>query len=442
VIGIIFRSSFQAVEVTLAAIGGFSEMGPTNIALVKLFQADQALRKAQARLDDAQRNVRIQEGRVADLQQKTDASHTQLREQQASGGRLDLDMKTRDAHIEKLREQQRTATSPKVYQAFLVEINTEKVDRNKIEDEAIEVMAAVEKTQAELAALTAQLDVEKQKLASMQSQITDTVRKLQKEVEALRPARDSAAAALSGKALAAFERLADHDDGEAMSAIAKPDRRREEYLCTACNMDLVTDVYNKLHSRDDLVFCPSCRRILYIPDDLPPELAVKKPKESGKKERVASIRPPAASKEAWTEEEFLTRVERANSPALMEKQTAVLDVLHSSIPGLTHAFNGQGAVNPAYNVYAEGTSGHILRINADGRIFGFWNAFAESGLPEVGEYFRSVFEPFALDSARESEPISAEEKNLEKFDPGELIAAMRSLSEKLIERRATADTSA
>jgi DNA-directed RNA polymerase subunit RPC12/RpoP len=56
-------------------------------------------------------------------------------------------------------------------------------------------------------------------------------------------------------------------------SLAKPDRRREEYLCTACNMDLVTDVYNKLHSRDDLVFCPSCRRILYIPDHLPPELA-------------------------------------------------------------------------------------------------------------------------------------------------------------------------
>jgi hypothetical protein len=41
----------------------------------------------------------------------------------------------------------------------------------------------------------------------------------------------------------------------------------------------VTDVYNKLHSRDELVFCPSCHRILFIPDDLPVELAVNKSKE-------------------------------------------------------------------------------------------------------------------------------------------------------------------
>jgi predicted nucleic acid-binding Zn-ribbon protein len=417
-------------------------MGPTNIALVKLFQADQALRQAQARLDDAQRNVRVQERRTADLQAKVDASHTQLREQQATAGRLDLDIKTRDAHIEKLREQQRSATNPKVYQTFLVEINTEKVDRNKVEDEAIEVMAAVEKTQAELAALTAQFEGEQAKLATMRSQITDTVVKLKKEVEALQPARDAAAAALPGKALAAFERLAEHEDGEAMSAIAKPDRRREEYLCTVCNMDLVTDVYNKLHSRDDLVFCPSCRRILYIPADLPPEMAVKKPKDSGKKERVAAIRPPAASKEAWTEEEFLTRVERANSATLTERQTTILDALHGSISGLQPMFNGQGAVNPAYNIYAEGVPKHILRINADGRVFGYWNAFADAGLPEVGSFFRSLIEPFAMDASKEIEPPSPEDKGLEKFEAAELLGALRSLSEKLVERRATAESNA
>src|SRR6185369_2098273 len=88
--------------------------------------------------------------------------------------------------------------------------------------------------------------------------------------------RDAAAAAVPPKAREYYDKLADRWDGEVLSAIAKPDRRREEYMCTACHMELVTDVYNKLHSRDDLVFCPSCRRILYIPDDLPPEVAIKK----------------------------------------------------------------------------------------------------------------------------------------------------------------------
>jgi predicted nucleic acid-binding Zn-ribbon protein len=136
-------------------------------------------------------------------------------------------------------------------------------------------MQQVETLQAEVKELTALLESESAKLATMNSQITDKITALQSEIDALKPSREQCAAAVSAKARGAFDRLADRFEGEAMSALAKPDRRREEYVCTACNMDLVTDVYNKLHSRDDLVFCPICHRILYIPEDLPPEAAVK-----------------------------------------------------------------------------------------------------------------------------------------------------------------------
>ena len=75
-----------------------------------------------------------------------------------------------------------------------------------------------------------------------------------------------------------------------MSAISRPKPKREEYVCTACNMDLVVDLYNRLHTRDEVVFCPSCRRMLYIPDDLPPEMAInkKKPAREEKPEAAAT----------------------------------------------------------------------------------------------------------------------------------------------------------
>ena len=281
-------------------------MGPTNIALVQLFRADQALREAQERLDAAAKNVRLQERKVADLSENLKQAQVRLREQQAQGGQLDLDIKTRDAHIEKLRTQQQTAKNNKEYQAFLVEINTAKVDRNKVEDEAMKVLEIVEKAQNEAGALQQQLAAEQQKLQTLRAESGERVRQLQAEVESLRPAREEAAAAVPPKARDIFERLAEHHEGEAMSAIAKPDRRREEYLCTACNMSLVTDVYNKLHSRDELVFCPSCRRILYIPEDLPPQTAINAPKASPKRTRAA-----AAEKAEAADEPKITVEQRA-----------------------------------------------------------------------------------------------------------------------------------
>jgi predicted nucleic acid-binding Zn-ribbon protein len=281
-------------------------MGPINIALVKLYQADQKLREVQSRLDAVSRNARLQERRVADLSERLRLSQTTLKEQQSQAGQFDLDLKTRDAKIERLRTQQQNAKTNREYQAFLVEINTEKLDKAKSEESLLKVMEEVEKGQAEGKELSASLESEKSKLAAIQTEIGDRVKQLQAEIDSLRPARDESAAAVPAHARAAFERLADRFDGEAMSALSKPDRRREEYVCTICNMDLVTDVYNKLHTRDELMFCPSCHRILFIPDDLPVELAVHKVKE--KKE---------------------PRTKTSNLKAAIGRQTAAEDIMKS-----------------------------------------------------------------------------------------------------------------
>jgi DNA-directed RNA polymerase subunit RPC12/RpoP len=157
----------------------------------------------------------------------------------------------------------------------------------------LKAMQEVETKTNELKELTAVVEADTTKLATMKAEITDTINKLQAEVDSLKPAREQAAAAVPLKARDAFERIVDHMDGEALAPISKPDKRREEYICGGCHMDLVVDVYNKLHSRDDVVFCPNCRRILYIPDDLPPEVAVKKKKAEKPTSRELGDRAPA-----------------------------------------------------------------------------------------------------------------------------------------------------
>src|SRR3954471_15309842 len=148
-------------------------MGPTNVALVKLYQADQQLRAAQARLEGASKDVRVQERRANDLAEKHRLANSKLMETRSKTSQMELDLKTRDAHIEKLRTQQQNAKNNKEYQAFLIEINTEKLDKSKVEDELIRQMEAVEKGQAELKELTALQESESAKLKSMRDQITD-----------------------------------------------------------------------------------------------------------------------------------------------------------------------------------------------------------------------------------------------------------------------------
>lgn len=269
-------------------------MGPTNEALVKLFHADQKCRLAQSRYDAASRDVRIQERKVIALQEKLDATSSTLREHQAKSGTTDLDIKAREIHIEKLREQQQTTKNNKEYQAFLIQINTEKVDKSKSEDELLYLMGAVENLQAEAQQLVTQIETETQKLTAMREKITEKLATIKAEIDRLTPTYEAAAAEVPPTAVIVYKKLADRFEGEAMAPIEKPNNRVEEYACGACNMSMMVDIYNRLHTRDELMYCPSCRRLLYIPDDLPPEQAInqrKKPKKTAAEraeERAAS----------------------------------------------------------------------------------------------------------------------------------------------------------
>lgn len=284
-------------------------MGPTNVALVKLFRADQTLRAAQERYDSAARSVRILERKVNELSTRLASLQQALREQQAKAGNMELDLKTRDAHIEKLRTQQMEAKTHKEYQTFLTEINTQKVDRNKVEDQTIEALEVVERSQGEVKTLAAQLAEEQKRLDEVRGQLSGKLAELQAEIDAIRPSRDEAYNAVPPKARAMFDKQAERHDGEAMSALEKPSRRVEEYVCGACQMSLVVDVYNRLHSRDDMVMCTSCGRLLYIPEELPPEIALNKPKE--KKE---------------------PKPRGGNVAASTNRQTSASDVLDSMMP--------------------------------------------------------------------------------------------------------------
>lgn len=260
-------------------------MGPTNVALFRLFQADTKLIEAQTRLDSATKNVRLQKNKVADLaarQAAAKAEHTKL---QARAGELNLEITSRDEKINHLREQQNTSQTNREYQAHLLQINTLKVDKAKFEEEALGVMEEADKQSAEAASLAEQEKAERSKLETMSGQIDERVKMLTAQINAVKPDRDEAAAAVPPKAMQIYERLAERYEGEAMEAIDKPHPKREEYIAMTCNIDLTVDVYNRLHSRDDLTFCPQCGRILYIPEELTVDKAVHKPKE--KKARVA-----------------------------------------------------------------------------------------------------------------------------------------------------------
>lgn len=242
--------------------------------LKELFVLDSHLRGLRRRLDAGLGRRQAQERKLAQLQQQQAELNEQMRREQVAATTLEHQTQDIDNRINKLREQMNSATSNKQYQAMLVEINTLKLDKSKIEDQALEKLNQVEQLKTALAELAEQA-LQQQKLVDLAIREVAAAREeVGEQVDDVTSKRDQALQAIPPDARDVFDRLTDAHDGEFLAGVEEADRRRREYNCAGCYMQLPINIVSTLISRpDELVCCPNCQRILYVENNLREALA-------------------------------------------------------------------------------------------------------------------------------------------------------------------------
>ncbi|MFA7236947.1 MAG: C4-type zinc ribbon domain-containing protein [Phycisphaeraceae bacterium] len=239
-----------------------------NTALRELYLVDQQVRGLESRLDGARKNVRAQQIRMDQLNQQVNELSDQLKQSQAKAGTMENEVNTIDARVTKLRDQMNAVKTNKEYSAMLVEVNTLKADKSQLEEKAFEIMTQVEAQQKQLADLNARCADQTKIKALADKQLAERMGEVGEQLAAIQAQRVQAASHVPPDMLAIFDRLADNYDGEAMAAIIEEDRRRLEYTCGGCYMQIPIERVNLLITQDQLVRCSSCQRILYIEPQL------------------------------------------------------------------------------------------------------------------------------------------------------------------------------
>lgn len=241
-----------------------------------LYLLEKQVRGMRARLNAAISRTNALQAKRQQLQRQRDEIAEQLKQAQARVSTAEKEISEMDSRIEKARTQMNSVKSHKEYQALVVEVNTLKVDKGKVEEKALERMQEVDNLKAKLGEMEQQLadraKLESNSLAEVQAARDEVGAKLD-EVTAQ---RDAAAAALPRDAVVTFNRLADMHEGEAMAEIEEQDRRRKEYTCGGCYMSLPVERINAVMGRPDtIVTCPACGRILYVNEELKAAIGAK-----------------------------------------------------------------------------------------------------------------------------------------------------------------------
>jgi predicted nucleic acid-binding Zn-ribbon protein len=105
---------------------------------------------------------------------------------------------------------------------------------------------------------------EAQRLAAFNSQVAQAQNSFTDRLASLEHRRSAAARNLDAKARELFNRISERYEGEVMAKVVQVHPRRQEFLCEGCNMSLAAERANALLTRDELITCDNCGRILYM----------------------------------------------------------------------------------------------------------------------------------------------------------------------------------
>ncbi len=239
-------------------------MGPVLDGLVKLQSVENRLRAAKAKLTRCRRAVIIQENQVRSLQSAFEAKKEEIQLTQVQCDRLELELKSKDEAINKLRASLNNARTNKEYAALLTQLNTTKADNSKLETQILGLMKDIETDQAECNRIKQEIDEQKQQLEQIRKKSESLAIEYQAEIEQIQTEWDSLAKTIPTVHLEIFKRVAETYDGQAVVAIEQHGNRSDAFSCGGCFMGITAECVNLLLTRDDIIRCPNCTRILVL----------------------------------------------------------------------------------------------------------------------------------------------------------------------------------
>lgn len=226
-------------------------------ALKQVAALDSRIFELEERTEQIPKLMRQAEEQVERATQRRDARALELK-----GFRVKTELKEKDHQaaeqtVIKLREQIGHAKSNKEYQALQHEILSKEADNARLEDAVLAQMQKVDQQKEEVDALAREVKNTAAELEKKRVKLEKELEEIKAQIEKLKEQRAEPGKNVPSDIFAKYERLIARRGQTAMVAVVNGN-------CQGCFMTLRSETMAQLKKGNDLVFCHSCARILYL----------------------------------------------------------------------------------------------------------------------------------------------------------------------------------
>ena len=233
--------------------------------LLSLYRVDSQVRGLRTRVDNAATTLKVREKQLANLVVRSEELESNIRQLQATIQNLEGESGDFRDRIEKLRVELNSATTDKQYQAILSEMKIIQEQRDLVDEQNITEMERLELLSQKLAEVKTKTDDATKVRDVAVSQLQERKEEVKERLNELEGERAVAAKVIPDASLAIFDRVAEDNEGETLAPVLEIDKRRHEYACGSCNIEIPYNlVVSLLSGSNSIQQCPACRRILHL----------------------------------------------------------------------------------------------------------------------------------------------------------------------------------
>ncbi len=226
--------------------------------LLALQDRDQRLRAFQNELSQLPAERAARKKQIADSATRLEQSKTRAREIEVEKKTLELEAQSKRDAIAKYRQQQLQTRKNEEYTALSHEIEAAETAIRKVEDRELELMEEAESLRPQITSAEKTHAEEKARIGQILAGMTDKESNIAARVTELRADRARLGGDIDEDVLEHYERLFQTKHGAAVVPL-------EHDVCMGCHMKVTTQTSVQVKAQKDIVHCPQCGRVLFLP---------------------------------------------------------------------------------------------------------------------------------------------------------------------------------
>jgi predicted nucleic acid-binding Zn-ribbon protein len=232
-------------------------LNPTIEKLLVLQEKDLILQKVLSEIERIPQERTLLENLIKKEEEAIELAKSDLNAKEVEKNDLDLQVKAKEADIERFKNQQLEVKKNEEYRALNLQIEQAESDISAFEEREIELMYAID---AAREAFNQSEETIQKRIEHQNQQILQLEQRLKQLKEKASIAQDN------------FDtcRLSTDTDSLESYQHARSQTKRPPYIvairqntCEGCHLKVSNEVFSSAGSSDELVFCDQCARIVY-----------------------------------------------------------------------------------------------------------------------------------------------------------------------------------